>query len=112
MKNDYNVIFWIHALFVLSAYVSPLFLTWYYIFIGAIILQTTQITMNGCFLTTMQFGRDDKNLTFVGYYLKKWGIIENNNLFTKIFIRYVVKIIVILIAIISQLFFNYTPILF
>lgn len=111
MNKDYGSIFWIHLLIILIAYLSPLLFSWYIILIGAILLQAIQFAMEGCFFTIKQFGKENETLTYIGYYLQKWGIIKRNTRFTKIFIRYISKIIVVIIALVIQIIFNYKPLI-
>lgn len=68
--------------------------------------------MKGCIFTIIEFGKENNKITCIGYYLEKWKIIKKNTRFTKIFIRYISKVIVVLIAIIIQVFLHYKPILF
>lgn len=111
-REDYGLIFWIHLVLVLIAYTSPLFFSWHIILVGAILLQIVQFIMGGCYLTIKELGPEDDKTTCIGYYLEKWHIIGKNTRLTRIFIRYVSKALVFLVAIFIQEILNYQPFIF
>ena len=98
-----------HFIIMLLAYTSPLWLDWKLIVIGVILYYIQLLIFGGCLLTKAQFGRFDAS--FTGYYLKlllgKFGIeVREKNI--KKFLDLLAPIFII-IAIISQVNFQFKP---
>ena len=95
-KREYGGIFWIHLILIGLAYTSFLWLDWRIILAGVVLLQVYYRIRGGCDLTFAEFG-DDKDTTFAWYYLRK--IIPNlDQKKTKIFIRYVLPVVLAVVA--------------
>jgi hypothetical protein len=110
-KEDYKcygIIFWIHLLFFLFALFSFLLFSWWLIIIGQIILLLQYFFINGCILSKAEFGRDE---SFMPYYLYRWGLIENKQK-GRIFVRYYLPCVVIILAIILQIVFEINPLIY
>lgn len=101
----------IHAIIMLFAYTSPLWLDWKLITLGVILYYIQLMIFGGCLLTKAQFGRFDAS--FTAYYLKrlldKIGI-KNEEKSIKRFIDLLAPTFVI-IAIISQVIFKFKPLI-
>lgn len=110
MKNQFGIYFWLHGLAVLIAWFSPIILDWKIIIGIAIILQIQYLIINGCFMTYSEFGKGDKDITFVWYYLNKLVKLDKRKF--KIFNLYIVPAIVIIVALILQIRFSFKPLLF
>lgn len=109
MKSEYGLIFWLHVAVVMVAFSSPIFFDWQLIIISALLLELQYFTIGGCVLTHAQLGKD-KDETFIWYYLRK--IFPNLDPFkTKFVIRRVLPVMVIVVALIPQVYFNYTPLI-
>lgn len=104
-----NGIFWIHLILIILSYLSFLYLDWKLILLGAIFLQIYYFYRGGCDLTFKQFG-NDKDKTFVGHYLAKLlpGLNQKK---AKLFVRYFVPVIILLLAFLFQAVFDYKPLL-
>lgn len=109
MKKEFGLIFWIHLILIILSYSSFLYLDWKLIVLGIVLLQIYYIFRGGCDLTFREFG-NDKDTTFVWYYLRK--LFPNLNQHkTKIFVRYVFPILLIVISFYTQKILNYSPII-
>ena len=62
-ESDFGLIFWIHLIIILIAYLSPFLFKWQIVIIGAILLYAQEILIDGCILTHARFGKD-KDMTF------------------------------------------------
>lgn len=99
-RKDFNLVFWIHLILIIFSYSSFIWLDWKLIIASSLILQIYYLTRGGCDLTFAEFG-NDKNITFVWYYLKK--IFPNiNQKKTKFFVRFIIPLILILLSFILQ----------
>lgn len=100
----------VHAVIMLLAYTSPLWLDWKLMIVGVILYYIQLLIFGGCLLTKAQFGRFDA--TFTGYYLNMllatFGIKAKDRKI-KLFLDTLAPIFII-IAIISQVIFNFKPI--
>lgn len=106
-EKDFGLLFWLHLGLILFAYVSPLWLNWKIIVGVVVVLQLYYALRGGCDITFWEFG-DDKDTTFLWYYLRKiFPTLDQKK--TKFFVRIIVPALVILIALISQIVFNYHP---
>jgi len=108
-KKEFGLIFWIHLFLIIFSYLSFLYIDWKIIVLVVLLLQIYYLLRGGCDLTFSEFG-NDKNITFVWYYLSK--LFPNlNQKTTKIFIRYVLPIFLILVSFLLQKIFDYTPLI-
>jgi hypothetical protein len=109
MKREFGLLFWIHILLLIPAYLSPLFIDWRLIAIGVVMLQIQYWTINGCFLTHLEMGKD-KNETFIWYYLRK--IYPNlNPKTTKFVIRVIVPVVLVTVGFFLQTNLGLMPII-
>lgn len=104
----YGIIFWIHLLLFLFALFSFLLFSWWLIIIGQIILLLQYYFINGCILSKVEFRRDE---AFMPYYFHRWGLIENKQK-GRIFVRYYLPCIVIILAVILQVIFKIHPLIY
>lgn len=107
MKKAFLII--IHFILTVLAYFSFLYLPWKYI----ALLSLAHIVMlevnDGCFLSHMQFNDSkETNTTFYEWWMLKIGIKINNREKLKIFMRYCVPLILVLLGIIFQDILNIT----
>ncbi len=105
----FGLVFWIHLILVLFAYLSPFLFNWKLILLGIIILFIQYNLIGGCILNKIQFDKT-KDITFLYPYLKMLGLNINPYKF-KIFIRYYLPFILLLIAIIWQVLLNKAPLI-
>lgn len=110
-KKDYSLIFGLHLIITIIAYLSPFLFSYWIIILGALILQIQFLLINDCFINWFEFGPINE-ITFVGYYLQKWGLIKENTIKTKIIIRYITPVLVIVFALIWQVLLNQQVFLF
>jgi hypothetical protein len=108
MKNP--LIPLIHFLLILIAILSPILFDWRLILVVIILLWLEYFILGSCFLTQKQFGKEDKDMTFWFYMLRKLKI-NTNKRKLKIFVRYILPIIIIFLAIISQELFKNKPLI-
>jgi len=109
MHKDFGLYFWIHILALVPAYLSPLLVDWWVIIIGVVALQIQHYVIGGCVLTHLEMGKD-KNETFIWYYGRK--VFPTLDAFrTRIFIRFVVPAVLLIIALVLQLGFDYKPLI-
>ncbi len=107
-KSDYGIIFWIHLFIDVLFIFSWLFFSWWLIAGGVILLYTQFIVLKGCFLSKIEFG---KNEACIPYYLHKWRLIKNKKP-ARIFVGIFLPIIIMTIAIIWQIVFGIKPLIF
>lgn len=110
MKKEFGLYFWIHALLLIPAYLSPLLFDWKLVILGAALLEIQYWLIGGCFLTHLQLG-ENRNQTFIWYYLHKI-FPSMDPVKTKFVIRVIVPILLIVFAFILQVQFNYIPLIY
>ena len=110
MRKDFGPVFWLHALLLIPAYLSPILVDYRLIIVGVIILQIQYWITGGCFLTHWEMGPDN-NETFMWYYLKKWYP-KLDPKKTKFVIRVVVPGALIIFGILLQVIYTFQPLLF
>lgn len=109
-KKEFGLIFWTHLLLIIVSYLSFLYIDWKIIVVGVLLLQVYYLWRGGCDLAYIQFGYDNKDITFVWYYLHK--LFPNlSQKKTKIFIRYAVPICIVLLSFILQKIMGYVPLI-
>ncbi len=109
-KKDFGLIFWAHLLVILLWYISPLFLTWYWLLFGTALSYLQGIIIGGCILSHKQFG-EDSGETFWRYYLNKLGLNMSKRA-AKIVFFWLEPVAIPLIAFIIQDIYYVIPILF
>jgi hypothetical protein len=109
IKGEYGLIFWFHLLIVVIAYTSPLLFDWQLVILAAFLLELQYFIIGGCVLTHMQLGKD-KNETFISYYLKKF-FPSLDPIKTKFVIRRVIPVAVIVVSVVPQILFDFTPLI-
>ena len=109
MKRDFGFVFWSHLILIILAWLSPLWIDWRLIFIGILLLSIQYTILGGCYLTFLETGKD-KDMTFYFYHLSKFFPSLNKRK-TKLFIRYVLPAILLVIAYVLQVFYGWTPLL-
>jgi len=111
-EKDYGLTFWIHLIITIPAYLSWMLFSWTYVIIGVIIIKISYKIFGGCIFTIKEFGKETEEMTFIGHYLEKWGIIKKNTKKTKWIIRTVNPILITLLSLIYQLIFKINPLIF
>lgn len=101
MKNILLII--LHFLLTIFAWLSFLYLEWKYI----ALLSLAHIVMleigDGCFLSHIQFkDKLEDNTAFYEWWMKKLGVKIKNRQKLKIFMRYCVPLIIVLLGILFQ----------
>jgi len=107
--KDFGIIFWIHLILILIAYLSPLLFRWQLILAGVLFLFFQQIIFQGCILTHAQFGKDPY-MTFYYRYLTLLGFNINKKKL-KFLMVWIMPILVLSFALIWQIIFNIKPII-
>lgn len=102
MKKRFIVL--IHFLIVILSWTSWLWLKWDIIALISLIHIVMQETSDGCFLSHAQFG--NKDTTFYEWWMGKIGIKIKNRKKMKIFMRYYIPLILVVLGIIYQEVFN------
>ncbi len=105
----FGFIFWIHLLLILFAYLSPFLFDWRVIVLGSVVLIIQYYLFDGCLLNKAQF--NDTSEVFLYPYLTMLGL-KINRYFFRIFIRYVLPIILVVFAIIWQVILGIDPLIF
>jgi len=108
-RKEFGLIFWIHLILIILSYLSFLYIDWKLIFLGVALLQIYYSLRGGCDLSFAEFG-DDRDTTFVWYYLRK-RLPNLNQKTTKIFVRHIFPILLIVISFISQEIMNFIPLI-
>lgn len=107
--KEFGIIFYAHLALILISYSSSLYLDWKFIVVGAVLLQLYYAVRGGCDLTFMEFG-EDKDTTFVWYYLRKiFPRLHQKR--TKLVVRFLIPILVVVTAIVIQEGLGYVPLL-
>ncbi len=105
----FGIIFWIHLILILFAYLSPFLFNWKFMLFGIILLFIQYSLVGGCILNKIQFDKT-KDITFLYPYFRMLGInLDPYKL--KIFIRYYLPFILFLVAIIWQILLNKMPLI-
>ena len=107
--SDYGLIFWVHLILEFLAYFSPFLFSWWIILIIIILLIAQQLVFKGCILTHAQFGFDE-NMTFLYPYLRKLGWKVNKKRM-KIYKTWIENWIILVVALVWQLVFEFRPLL-
>lgn len=100
IKSDFGLIFWIHLVLIVFAYVSPFLVPWQWIILGVLALLVQQIVLRGCILTRVQFGKDPE-MTFYYRYLTLLGFKVNKKRL-KFLMAWVMPVIVFIGAVVWQ----------
>jgi hypothetical protein len=108
-KSDFGAIFWLHTTLELLEWFSFLLIDWQILLVLLVLLQIQYSVLGGCVLAQAEFGKG-KNYTFTWYYLVK--IFPNlDPRKTTWVLRYIVPILVLVLAIYIQVFLGYSPVL-
>lgn len=107
-RNDYGIVFWIHLFIDILFIFSWLLFSWWLIIIGAVLVQLQFIILRGCFLSKIEFG---KNEACIPYYLHKWKLIKNKRL-VRIFVGRFLPAIIMAAAIVWQVVLKIKPLIF
>jgi len=108
-KRDFGLIFWFHTILELLEWFSFLLIDWQILLVLLVLLQIQYSTLGGCVLAQVELGKD-KNYTFTWYYLVK--IFPNlDPKKTTLVLRYIVPILILILAIYLQVFVGYNPVL-
>lgn len=105
----FGFIFWSHLLLILIAYSSPFLFNWKIIVFGSLILIIQYYIFGGCVLNKVQF--DDANEVFLYPYITMIGL-RISRYFFRIFIRYILPLILISLAVIWQVILGIKPLIF
>lgn len=108
-QKEFGLIFWTHLFLILFSYLSFLYVDWKIIFLGVVFLQIYYLLRGGCDLTFAEFG-NDKDTTFVWFYLHK-KFPNLNQKTTKIFIRFIFPIFLIIMSFFLQKIMGYVPLI-
>jgi hypothetical protein len=109
MKKDFGIIFWIHLVLVIAVWMSPLWADWKLISIGVILFSLQYLIMGGCYLTFLETG-EYKDATFYYHYLSR-VFPKLNKRQTKIFVTYILPVILLIIAYVIQTKFGWIPLI-
>jgi|SRR3989344_3181789 len=109
MNKNFGVVFWVHLVLIIFLWLSPLWADWILIVTGIIALHLYWRIFKGCHLTKLEVGNDEDN-TFYFFYLSKY-LPDLQKKVVKLWVRYYIPIILILIAYIIQEVYFYTPVI-
>ena len=108
-KQDYGLIFWTHTFLEILEILLFLLIDWQIILGILVLLQIQYMLLGGCVLARAEFGKG-KSQTFNYYYLVK--IFPNlSPKKTTLIFRYIIPLIVLVLAIYLQVFIEYIPVL-
>ena len=111
LHSDFGLLFWLHISLILFAYVSWVLFSWWWVVLGSIALWVQYWAFKGCFLTFVQRGRRNSEFAFLAYYFEKCNIKVDKAKLT-FFIRHIVPVTLIVLAIAWQVFFDKAPLIF
>lgn len=98
-----NLLIIIHFLLTILAWTSFLYVSWKYIALISLVHIVMLEVNDGCFLSHMQFNdKTSENTSFYEWWMIKLGIRISNRDKLKIFMRYCVPLILVLLGIIFQ----------
>jgi len=100
MNNDFGIIFWLHLFIILLIYISPFLLSWKIVVLLVMLFYIQLLLCGNCILTIIQF---KKNTSFFYYYLSKLGFNVNKGKIDFI-LTYVMPLLILVVALIWQLF--------
>ena len=103
----FGPIFWIHLVLIILAYSSPFLVSLWVIGVGILLLWIQYYLAKGDLITQAQFGKDPE-MTFYTPYLEKMGMKFNRSSFL-IFIRYIMPLIILALALIWQVWLGNRP---
>lgn len=108
-KKDFGWIFWVHSVLEILELFSFLLIDWQILLSILILLQIQYSVIGGCIMAKMEFG-GAKKYTFNWYYLVK--IFPNLDPWkTTLVFRYILPLLVLILAIYLQVFTGYSPLL-
>ena len=108
-RKDFGPIFWLHSTLELLEWFSFLLIDWQVLLALLVLLQIQYSVLGGCILAQAEFGKD-KNYTFTWYYLVKF-FPDLNPKKTTLVLRYIIPLLVLVLAIYIQTFLGYRPVL-
>ncbi len=88
--------FWLHLLLDVLFLLSPLFLSWKLILLGVVLLELQFFALNGCLINRWYFPNNEEAV-FLYPYLRMLGV-NISYRHSKILMRYVVPVIILLLA--------------
>lgn len=101
MKKIFLII--LHFLLTILSWISWIWLSWKYIALFSLAHIVILESCDGCFLSHAQFGdKKDNNTTFYEWWMSKLGIKIKNRKRLKIFMRYWIPLILVLLGIFIQ----------
>ncbi len=107
-KVLFGPFFWLHLFLELVFIASPFLLSWKLILLGIILLELQFLIFNGCLINKLHFS-NDKEAVFLYPYLKMLDI-DISYQSAKILMRYVVPVVVLVVAILWQIVMKNVPI--
>ena len=96
----FDPFFWLHLLLEVLFLLSPLLLFWKLILLGVVLLELQFFALNGCLINKWHFP-NDKEAVFLYPYLRMLGV-NISYRHSKILMRYVVPVIILLLALFWQ----------
>jgi hypothetical protein len=109
VNKDFGVIFWVHFTLIVLIWLSPLWLSWDMMLIGILAIHLYWWIFEGCHLTHLEAGKDKDN-TFYHYYLSK-RFPRLNKRRVKIWVRYIIPVLLLALAYLLQETYNLKPLL-
>jgi hypothetical protein len=106
-KKPFGFIFWLHLVLNILAYISPFLFNWKLIVLGIILLQIQYFLIGGCYLSELELGKNRKE-SFFSFYFKKFGINFNEESLD-FHTKYTVQFIILILALIWQIWLEHRP---
>ena len=108
IKGDFGLLFFIHLVLILTVYLSPLLIPWFFLLfiLGYLVLQ--EFLIGGCLLSYAQFGYGNQREKFFSHYFKALGL-QKYSRFIDIFFMWIMPGVILLLAFILQEFYGYEP---
>ena len=112
LRGTFGLIFWIHAAIILGGYFSWMLFDWPYVVVGFLLWHLQLALLGDCILTRAQFGnnrRGHPRTTFYYQYVHRMGISASNRQVV-IVADYIVPVLAVALAFITQVLFGLHPI--
>lgn len=108
--EEFTWLFWLHALLIVAAWLSPLLFSWWLVAIGVGAYYAQLILFKGCILTAAEFGAANGDASFYGHYLRRFGLAVDERT-VAIVIDYVLPTLLIALAALLQFLYEPLPLI-
>ena len=110
-EDLFNFTFLIHLVLEILSWASPVLFSWWIIVIGFVLMHLQFKIFGTCVLNKIQFKKHSGDSVFLYPYMKMMGFKISFEK-ARLLMRYIIPLILIIVAIFWQLIFKKSPILF